>query len=335
MALSCHARHAMMLEDMNTLQDDIKSAMTFTHEQGLPLFVLSFGSNVILPKTLNAVVLLPKIKGIEVIAEDEGSVTLQVACGENWHEFIQYCLDKGYYGLENLALIPGLVGACPVQNIGAYGVQVSDFISKVIAFDLMTGEQVVFDNAACEFDYRHSFFKEHPNRYLISQVVFCLHKDDSRVLTSYGDVAHVAEAFAKSHGRMKVHPRDVFCAVVSIRQSKLPDPSELANCGSFFQNPIIAMSDFLALKERFADLPSYPVNEDVIKVPAGWLIDRAGLKGAGVAPILTHQQQALVLTNHAPHVATQEDIKTAQDFIIRQIQATFGITLVREPVWVD
>ncbi len=335
MALSCTARHAMMLDDVKTLGDDIRVAMLFAHQHQLPLFVLSYGSNVILPKTLNALVLLPAIKGIKVTDETQTSVTLKVGCGENWHDFIKTCLDKGYYGLENLALIPGLVGASPVQNIGAYGVQVSDFITKVIAFDLTTAEQVIFDNHACDFGYRHSFFKQHPNRYLISHVEFKLHKDSTKTLTDYGDVATVAGDFAAKNERSKIHPLDVFNAVIAIRESKLPNPSELANCGSFFQNPIISMSQFFLLKQRFADLPSYAVNDEVIKVPAGWLIDGAGLKGGGIAPILTHHKQALVLTNHAPYVATQADILATQNLIIETIQNKFGITLVPEPVWVN
>lgn len=335
MALSCIAKHAMILDDADTLADDISHAIDFAKANMLGMFVLSFGSNVILPSTLNTLVLLPRLLGIDVLSEDDDSVTLQVACGEHWHEFIQTCLSRGWYGLENLALIPGLVGACPVQNIGAYGVQVSDFITKVIAFDLGTGQRHEFDNTACDFDYRHSFFKDNPNRYLISHVVFTLHKDTNKVLTNYGDLAQVASDFAHQNARLTPHPTDVFHAVVQIRQSKLPDPTILANCGSFFQNPIIPMSDFVRLKENFTKLPSYPIDDNFIKIPAGWLIDQAGLKGKGIFPILTHEKQALVLTNHAPYTATQADILTAQNFIIKTVQDKFGVTLVREPVWVD
>lgn len=334
MALSCTARHAMILDDIDTLGDDITTAIAFAKRHDLPLFVLSYGSNVILPSVLNALVLLPKIQGIEILQEDNERVTLQVACGENWHDFIKTCLDKGYFGLENLALIPGLAGACPVQNIGAYGVQVSDFITKVIAYDLTDGQKCEFDNTACKFDYRHSFFKDNAGRYLISHVVFTLHKHP-KTLTNYGDLASLAQELANKNGRDTPHPIDVFYAVIDIRNSKLPNPAVLANCGSFFQNPIIPMSEFTALKEQFADLPSYPINDDVIKIPAGWLIDKAGLKGKGVAPILTHDKQALVLTNHAQYTATQDDIRTAQEFIVRAVQDKFGVTLVREPVWVD
>ncbi|MDO4251416.1 MAG: UDP-N-acetylmuramate dehydrogenase [Moraxella sp.] len=335
MALSCIARYAMILDNQDTLQDDIKYAIDFAAQHGLPLFVLSFGSNVILPSDLNALVLLPRIKGVEMIHENDSHVTLQVACGENWHEFIKTCLERGYYGLENLALIPGLVGASPVQNIGAYGVQVSDFIKRVVAFDLQDGAKIVFEHTACSFDYRHSFFKDNEGRYLISHVVFELHKDKNKTRTSYGDVAQIAIQIAKQRGQDKPDPMDVFLAVVVIRQNKLPDPDVLANCGSFFQNPIISINKFNALKQIFSDIPSYPIDDHIIKISAGWLIDKAGLKGKGIAPILTHEKQALVLTNHAPRTATQDDIKTTQDFIIKTVQDKFGISLVREPVWVD
>ena len=334
LALSCTARHAMILDNAECLADDIAHAIAFAKHTNLPIFVLSGGSNVILPSTLDALVLLPRLTGIDVAHETSDTITLQVACGENWHDFVQICLNQGYHGLENLALIPGLVGACPVQNIGAYGIQVSDFIDKIIAYDLQTAKQCTFDNTACDFDYRHSFFKDNPNRYLISHVVFTLRKTPD-ILINYGDLAVVASDLAKKNGCTKPTPKDVFCAVVQIRQSKLPDPDILANCGSFFQNPIISMDKFYILKTQFADLPSYPIDDKSIKVPAGWLIDKAGLKGKGIFPILTHEKQALVLTNHAPHHATQNDIKTTQDFITQKIQSMFDITLVREPVWVD
>lgn len=335
MALSCTASHAVILDNADTLADDIRLAIDFAKHRQLATFVLSGGSNVLLPRRLDALVLLPRLLGIEVLSESDDGVTIQVACGENWHDFIKTCLNQGWYGLENLALIPGLVGASPVQNIGAYGVQVSDFIEKVIAYDLTDGHRHEFDNTACAFEYRHSFFKDNPNRYLISHVVFKLHKNANQVLTSYGDLSTVSGDIAKAHGRNTLHPCDVFDAVVQIRQAKLPDPNVLANCGSFFQNPIIPMADFTRLKATFADLPSYPIDDDFIKIPAGWLIDKAGLKGKGIAPILTHQKQALVLTNHAPYIATQDDIATAQAFIIKTVFERFGVTLVREPVWVD
>lgn len=331
MALSCVADVAIDI----TSADDVPYAIATADEHQLPLFVLSGGSNVLLPSSLHACVLLPKITGISILQDNDTHITISVGNGENWHDFIGYCLSQGWYGLENLALIPGLVGACPIQNIGAYGVQVSDFIDHVIAYDLTTGERVLFDNADCQFEYRDSFFKQNPNRYLITDVVFRLHKDSSKVLTTYGDLANVAKQHATKHARTQITPQDVFDAVIEIRQSKLPDPAVLANCGSFFQNPVITLAQYQTLIQSYPTLPHYPVDDAQVKVPAGWLIDQAGLKGKGIAPILTHAKQALVLTNHAPRTATQDDIKAATELIVQTVQDKFGITLVREPVWVN
>lgn len=331
MALSCVASVAIELDDTC----HIGTAINYAKAQSLPLFVLSGGSNVILPSRLHACVLLPRFMGIDILSEQDDSIRLLVGGGQNWHSFVQHCLKHGWFGLENLALIPGLVGASPIQNIGAYGVQVSDLIDFVVAYDLETGERTTFDNLACKFAYRHSLFKNSPNRYLISHVAFRLHKDPTRLTTSYGDVASVAKHIAIKNAHSQISPEDVFKAVIQIRQSKLPNPNDLPNCGSFFQNPIIDIDHYHRLKEQFADLPCYPVNDQQVKVPAGWLIDQAGLKGKGVFPVLTHSHQALVLTNHTPRQATQADIERAQHFISEQVMAKFGIGLVREPVWVS
>ncbi|UNU72966.1 UDP-N-acetylmuramate dehydrogenase [Moraxella nasovis] len=331
MALTCTAHTAIELFDTA----DITPAITYAKLNSLPLLVLSGGSNVILPNKLKACVLLPRFNGIHTISKSDTHVLISAKAGENWHEFVQTCLDNGWYGLENLALIPGLVGACPVQNIGAYGVQVSDFIEKVIAYDLTTGTQCEFKNAKCQFTYRHSLFKDNPNRYLISEVIFKLHTSSDHVQSNYGDLAALSLKLAHQDNRKTIHPKDVFNAVIAIRQSKLPDPKVLANCGSFFQNPIISMAQFTSLKTQHASLPSYLIDDNNVKIPAGWLIDMAGLKGGGIFPILTHRLQALVLTNHTPHIATANDIQKSQDFIIDTVHDKFGVQLVREPVWID
>lgn len=330
MALACVAKTVITLIQ----ESQIANAVEYANTHNLPVFVLSGGSNVILPTRLEACVLLPKFLGYQALNETDEYVWVEVSAGENWHEFVQICLSHGWYGLENLALIPGLVGASPIQNIGAYGVQVSEFIEKVIAYDLQNGNQVVFDNADCCFGYRQSFFKQHPNRYLIGRVLFKLHKDSRRMVTSYGDVLQIASQYAKEHGG-ELSPQDVFDAVVQIRQSKLPDPQVLANCGSFFQNPIIGQKVYQRLLEQFADMPCYVVDDHHVKVPAGWLIERAGLKSKGVFPILTHQHQALVLTNHQPYVATQHNVDVARRYIIDVVKQQFGIVLVSEPVWIN
>lgn len=323
MALKCVADRAIELFD--------EEAILSLDRDG-DYLVLSGGSNVLLPARLHRTVLLPKMRGIKTIQENDDKIILQVSAGENWHDLVGHCVQNGWYGLENLALIPGLVGASPVQNIGAYGVQLEDVLVSVRAFDWQTGDFATLSKDDCQFAYRHSIFKDNPNRYLITAITICLHKDEKRTLSNYGDLHAHAQQLATEQGREYITPSDVYQAVINIRQSKLPDPKILANCGSFFQNPIIPIEQFHRLKAEFDGLPSYPVDDTQVKIPAGWLIDQAGLKGKGIAPILTHAKQALVLTNHAPFVATQKDILTAQEFIANTVFDKFGVQLVREPV---
>lgn len=322
MALACHAKKAIVLNHKKKLD---------LLDKNKHYFILSGGSNVLLPKNLDSTVLLPRFKGISILEQSDDFVVIDVMAGENWHEFVVYTLSKGWYGLENLALIPGLVGASPIQNIGAYGVSVSDFIVGVTTYHLQIGQSQQITKKACQFGYRDSIFK-HTNQQLITSVQFKLHKNSKKVNVSYGDLSMVAKKYANSDTLTAHH---VMQAVMDIRTQKLPNPDDLPNCGSFFQNPIITIHQFNELKQRFVDLPSYPIDDKVIKIPAGWLIDKAGLKGGGIAPILTHKNQALVLTNHAKGLATQKHIKKSQDFIVKSVFERFGVTLMREPVWVN
>ena len=300
-----------------------------------PLFVLSGGSNVLLPAQLNAIVLRPQMRGISVTAQTDGYVDIEVMAGENWHDLVMHTVAQGWYGLENLALIPGLTGAAPVQNIGAYGVQLEDSLEYVRAYHLPTQTWHQLTAADCEFGYRDSLFKRAPNTWLITRVGFRLHTDASRILASYGDVQMVAQRYAEQQGRSQPVPADVMQAIIDIRQQKLPDPKQLPNCGSFFQNPIIPQAQFIALKAIHPTIVGYPMPDAMVKVAAGWLIEQAGLKGHGLAPILTHQQQALVLTNHSPYQATQADVAKAQQHIADIVHEKFAIELAREPVWVN
>lgn len=300
-----------------------------------PLFVLSGGSNVLLPANLNAIVLRPQMRGISVTAQTDSYVDIEVMAGENWHDLVMHTVAQGWYGLENLALIPGLTGAAPVQNIGAYGVQLEDSLEYVRAYHLPTQTWHQLTAADCEFGYRDSLFKRAPNTWLITRVGFRLHSDASRILASYGDVQTVAQRYAEQRGRIQPNPADVMQAIIDIRQQKLPDPKQLPNCGSFFQNPIIPQAQFIALQAIHTTIVGYPMPDAMVKVAAGWLIEQAGLKGHGLAPILTHQQQALVLTNHSPYQATQADVAKAQQHIADIVYEKFAIELAREPVWVN
>lgn len=334
MALACMADCIVTLTDEAQL-DSFIASYTKSAEDTQPLFVLSGGSNVLLPAQLNAIVLRPQMRGIAVIAQTQTYVDIEVMAGENWHDLIIHTVSQGWYGLENLALIPGLTGAAPVQNIGAYGVQVEDYLQYVRAYHLPSKTWHHLTTADCDFGYRNSLFKRAPNTWLISRVGFRLHLDPKRILASYGDVQTVAQHYAEQQGRLQPIPADVMQAIIDIRTRKLPDPKQLPNCGSFFQNPIISKAQFTALQATYPDIVGYSMPEMMVKVAAGWLIEQAGLKGGGIAPIVTHQQQALVLTNHAPYQATQDDVAQTQHYIAACVYEKFAIHLAREPIWVN
>ncbi len=334
MALACVADAVITLTDEAQLDTFMASHAEGT-ESDLPLFVLSGGSNVLLPAQLKAIVLQPQMRGINLITQTDDYVDIEVMAGENWHDLVVYTVSQGWYGLENLALIPGLTGAAPVQNIGAYGVQLEDCLEYVRAYHLPTKTWHHLTTADCQFGYRDSIFKRAPNIWLISCVGFRLHTDPNKILASYGDVQTVAQRYAKEKGRQQVTPADVMQAIISIRQQKLPDPKQLPNCGSFFQNPIISQKQFTSLQITYPAIVGYPMPDAMVKVAAGWLIEQAGLKGGGIAPIVTHQQQALVLTNHTPYQATQDDVASAQRHIADTVCEKFGVQLSREPVWVN
>lgn len=334
MALACVADVVVTLTDEAQL-DAFMAGYGKDAELTKPLFVLSGGSNVLLPANLNAIVLRPQMRGIIMTAQTDRYVDIEVMAGENWHDLVMYTVAQGWYGLENLALIPGLTGAAPVQNIGAYGVQLEDCLEYVRAYHLPTQTWHHLTAADCQFGYRDSLFKRAPNTWLITRVGFRLHTDASKILASYGDVQTVAQRYAEQQGRMQPVPADVMQAIIDIRQQKLPDPKQLPNCGSFFQNPIIPQAQFITLQSTHPTIVGYPMPDAMVKVAAGWLIEQSGLKGGGLAPIMTHQQQALVLTNHSPYQATQADVAKAQNHIANIVSKIFAIELSREPVWVN
>lgn len=339
MALCCTAQQAVIFNDEKQIDvfflSDSSPLNREQAEKQQTLLVLSGGSNVILPSSLNALVLMPAFTGIQLISEDADAVYIEVMAGNHWHDFVVECTNKGWFGLENLALIPGLVGASPVQNIGAYGVQLEDCLTHVKAFHLLEKRWQTLTKEDCQFGYRDSLFKQNPNTWLISRVGFKLHKNPNQVVSNYGDVAIKAKEIALTNQKPAITPVDVMHAIIAIRQSKLPDPSVLPNTGSFFQNPIISRTHYAQLLCDYPTLPKYDIDATQVKVPAGWLIEQAGLKGGGVAPILTHAKQALVLTNHAAYQANQADIATTRDLIINTVQQQFAITLKPEPVWID
>lgn len=288
------------------------------------VLVLGGGSNVLFTRDIEKTVVLNRIKGIEVMEETDDRVKLRVGAGEDWHEFVLYCIEKDWGGIENLSLIPGCVGASPIQNIGAYGVEVKDVIVSVEAINRINGNKVVFNNAQCMFGYRDSIFKtSHKDQYIITAVVFRLEKS-GKVNVSYGAI----QAELEKMGVVDPAIRDVSNAVIRIRQSKLPDPKFLGNAGSFFKNPVVSTQKIQNLKKDYPQIPYYPVDDQHAKVPAGWLIETAGWKGKRFENCGVHEKQALVIVNYGG--ARGEDIYQLSERILQDIADRYGITLERE-----
>lgn len=291
----------------------------------LPHLFLGGGSNVLLTKAQEALVVKISIPGITVIKEDADFVWLKGGAGVVWDEFVQYAVNQGWSGLENLSLIPGTVGAAPMQNIGAYGAEIKDTFESLEALNLQTLELEIFNAKACAFGYRESFFKRAgKGQYLISSVTFKLSKKPS-VKTSYGAIQEVLAA----KGITQPSIREVADAVIEIRQSKLPDPKEIGNSGSFFKNPTVSASEASRLMAEFPGIPNYPVEgSSDVKFPAGWFIEKAGWKGFRRGDAGVHAKQALVLVNYGE--ATGGEILALSEEIKKSIKDTFGVSLETE-----
>jgi len=289
------------------------------------ILVLGGGSNMLLTKAVEALVLHVNLKGITEISKSENSVRIQVAAGENWHELVCWCLDKNYGGLENLSLIPGNVGTAPIQNIGAYGVELKDSFISCEALNIHTKTLKTFSKDDCDFGYRNSIFKQAlKGQYIITSVVFELSSKNHHLKTNYGAI----ETELNRSGIDQPTIQDVSKAVISIRNSKLPDPKVIGNSGSFFKNPIISLSKFEELQTQFPQMPSYKVSEDAIKIPAGWLIETSGFKGKTFTNYGVHSKQALVLVNHGG--ANGTDILNLSIQIQNAIKFIFDIDLETE-----
>lgn len=286
--------------------------------------ILGGGSNVLFTSDYNGYILKNEIKGIRLISEDTNSVIIQSGAGEVWHDFVMHCLENNWGGIENLSLIPGSVGASPMQNIGAYGVEIKDVFNSLDAYEISTGEIHTFSLEDCKFGYRESVFKRDlKGQYVITHVRFKLEKN-SKVNTKYGIIEQQLATMGVSDPTIK----DVSNAVIAIRQSKLPDPKEIGNAGSFFKNPVIDSSLFKRIKESYPDIPNYPAPDDQVKLAAGWLIEQAGWKGYTEGEFGVHKKQALVLVNYG--AAHGEDVFALSEKIINDIYSKFNITLERE-----
>ncbi len=286
--------------------------------------IIGGGSNILLTGPVEGLVIRNCLKGITVVEENEEHVWLDVKAGENWHGLVMYSIDHNLGGLENLSLIPGCVGAAPMQNIGAYGAEVQDTIDQVLAWHLYDQTFLVFKNKDCRFGYRDSIFKQGlKDKVIIISVTFRLSKNHC-IDTSYGALQQQLELMGVSEPDI----RSVSAAVIAIRRSKLPDPAIIGNAGSFFKNPIISTKHFLQLQEYFPDIPFYAVTETMVKIPAGWLIEQAGWKGYQEGATGVHARQALVLVNHGN--ANGRDIWLLSEKILRSVQKKFNIELERE-----
>ena len=312
----------------------VTSTGMLTHVKGdpmlarLPRLVLGGGSNLLLTGDFPGLVLHMQMTGVQVVGEDDDAVYVKAAAGENWHGFVQWTLQQGLGGLENLSLIPGNVGAAPIQNIGAYGVELKDRFHALTAFDFNTGETFTLDNAACRFSYRDSIFK-HALRdsAAIVDVTFALPKN-WQPNTQYGDVAQELAA----RGITTPTPVQVGEAVIAIRTRKLPDPAVIGNAGSFFKNPIVTKAQRDALLERYPQLVSYPQADGTHKLAAGWLIDQGGWKGKSRGAAGVYEKQALVLVNRGG--ATGREVADLAAAIQEDVLARFGVRLEPEPVFV-
>ncbi|OGB24162.1 MAG: UDP-N-acetylenolpyruvoylglucosamine reductase [Burkholderiales bacterium RIFCSPLOWO2_02_FULL_57_36] len=294
----------------------------------LPRLVLGGGSNILFTRNFAGLVLHMCSKGIEIVSEDSDAVYVRAAAGENWHSFVQWTIGRGLGGLENLSLIPGSVGAAPIQNIGAYGVELKDCFHSLSAFDFENGEIFTLDKAACQFGYRDSVFKHRlRDRAVILDVTFALPKRWQPNL-QYADV--VQEMAAR--GLANPTAQEISEAVIAIRQRKLPDPGMIGNAGSFFKNPVIAAAQRDALLLRYPKLVSHAQPDGSVKLAAGWLIDQCGWKGKSIGQAGVYEKQALVLVNRGN--ATGQDIACLAQAIQADVQARFGVMLEPEPIFV-
>ncbi len=284
------------------------------------IFLLGGGSNILLTGDLEKLVIHLNTKGIIVNDFDENEVLVTAEAGENWHELVLWCVSQNYGGLENLALIPGNVGTSPIQNIGAYGVEIKDAFQQLEAIDIETGKTKIFTNADCDFGYRNSVFKnELKGKYIIVNVTFKLTKKNHNINISYGAIKDILTD--KENPSIK----EIADAVIAIRQSKLPDPKEIGNSGSFFKNPVINVDLFKELSENYPEIPHYVISENEIKIPAGWLIEQCGYKGKRFGDAGVHEKQALVLVNY--NNASGKEIYDLAQKIQKKVIKTFKISL--------
>jgi UDP-N-acetylmuramate dehydrogenase len=316
--IDAYARYFAFFHSLSQLEECLASPPSPS------LLVLGGGSNILLTKNIDGLVLKNAIRGIEMVREDDEHYYVKAAAGENWHAFVQYCLGHNYAGLENLSLIPGNVGASPMQNIGAYGVEIKDVFEELEAWHLQEKTVQVFKPEDCAFGYRESIFKNrYREQFIILNVTFRLRKKPV-FHTNYGAIQQELDKM----GVTELSIQAISEAVIRIRSSKLPDPAVIGNAGSFFKNPVISHEHFLQLREQYAAIPGFAAGDRLMKVPAGWLIEQCGWKGFRKGDAGCYEKQALVLVNYGQ--ATGNEIYLLSASIIESVSSKFNITLERE-----
>jgi UDP-N-acetylmuramate dehydrogenase len=314
-------RYFCRIHHEREIQELIRSKKFQSHRR----LILGGGSNVLFLKDFDGLIIKTELKGIQTVREDEDTITLNVKSGEVWHHLVLHCVNQEWGGIENLSLIPGTVGAAPIQNIGAYGVELREVLDEVHGIDLSTGEAHTYPNPECLFGYRDSIFKHAlKEKFFISSVTLTLTKKNHRFNTTYGALRDTLQAMNTNANMLQT----ISDAVIYIRQSKLPDPSQIGNAGSFFKNPVISLPHYHLLKKSFPGLPSYPTENQFVKVPAGWLIEQCGWKGKRINDIGIHTHQALVIINYGN--GSGQEIFDLASKIISSVKEKFNITLTPE-----
>ncbi|HCF2340103.1 UDP-N-acetylmuramate dehydrogenase [Pseudomonas paraeruginosa] len=303
---------------------DVREALALARQRSLPLLVIGGGSNLLLTRDVEALVLRMASQGRRILSEASDMVLVEAEAGETWDPFVQWSLEQGLAGLENLSLIPGTVGAAPMQNIGAYGVELKDVFDSLTALDRQDGSLRELDREACRFGYRDSLFKQEPDRWLILRVRLRLSRRSGLHL-DYGPVRQRLQ----EEGIANPTAQDVSRVICAIRREKLPDPAVLGNAGSFFKNPLVSATQAAMLRRTYPDLVAYPQADGQVKLAAGWLIDKGGWKGFRDGPVGVHAQQALVLVNHGG--ASGAQVQALAERIQADVRQRFGVELEREP----
>ncbi|MDY7217996.1 UDP-N-acetylmuramate dehydrogenase [Denitrificimonas sp. JX-1] len=320
LAVDVRARFFVAVETL----EQLRAALAWAKQREIAVFLLGGGSNLVLAKDLDVLVIHLQLRGINVLSEDDEFARVEVQAGENWHAFVQWSLAQGYSGLENLSLIPGSIGAAPVQNIGAYGVEVKDHLESVLVYDRYAQQTQRLSEKECQFAYRDSLFKRESGRRVILSIIFKLPKQATLHL-DYGDL----RGYLNKQGITEPTPQAVSRAVCEVRAAKLPDPAQLANTGSFFKNPVVSAEHAQKLKEQYPHIVSFVQDDGQVKLAAGWLIDQAGWKGLRQGDAAVHAQQALVLVNHG-NASGQQILQLAAQ-IQADIKQRYGVELEIEP----